>query len=86
VRRRGSFRPLHHDSEGYEADGKLNEVGLRNRDLYLHKWQSGQPREADGLSTLSFEILSREILAEAVNGQGVCEKLMVRLSLPGSPG
>jgi hypothetical protein len=86
ARRRGSFRPLHHDSEGYEADGNLNQDGLRNRDLYLQKWQSGQPREADGLSTLSFEILSREILAEAAAGQGVCEKITVRLSLPGPPG
>lgn len=78
VRRRGSFRPLHHDSEGYEADGNLNEDGKRNRALYMEKWRPDAAREKDGLSTLSFQIRSREILAD-----GMCEKIIVQLAPPG---
>ena len=79
LRRRGSFRPLHHDSEGYEADGNLNQAGARNRALYREKWQSGGRQEKDGLSTLSCQILSREILPE---GEGVWEKITVQLAPP----
>ncbi len=82
VRRRGSFRPLRHDNEGYEADGTLNQTGARNRALYLETWQTGAPHPADGLSTLNCEVLSREILTEPVDGQGGCEKFTVRLSPP----
>jgi len=86
ARRRGSFRPLRHDNEGYEADGFLNETAARNRALYLKKWQRGLPHQADGFSTLSYEVLSRQILVEPVDGQGGCEKFTVRLSPPDGPG
>ena len=82
VRRRGSFRPLHHDSQGYEADGNLNQAGARNRALYMEKWQTGRAREKDGLSTFSCQVLSREVLAEAAGGQGACEKITVQLFPP----
>jgi N-terminal region of glycosyl transferase group 7/N-terminal domain of galactosyltransferase len=85
VRRRGSFRPLIHDSEGYEADGNLNEAGARNRALYLDKWRVSAPRQADGLSTLTYEILSRQTLVEPVNEQGGCEKFTLLLSPPDGP-
>jgi hypothetical protein len=85
VRRRGSFRPLRHDNEGYEVDGNLNQTGARNRDLYLEKWRAGAPHPADGLSTLTCEVLSRQTLAEPVDGRGACEKITVRLFLPEAP-
>ena len=86
VRQRGSFRPLRHDNEGYEVDGNLNETAARNRALYQKKWREGAPRQADGLSTLSCEILSRQILVEPAGGQGGCEKFTVKLSPPDRPG
>lgn len=82
VRRRGSFRPQYHDSEGYEADGSLNPDGARNRALYREKWQGGGDREKDGLSTLSCKILSREILEQGTDGSGSCEKITVELAPP----
>jgi hypothetical protein len=85
LRRRGSFRPLRHDNEGYEADGFLNETAARNRALYLKKWQRGLPRQADGLSTLSYEVLSREVLSQPIDGQGGCEKFTVKLSRDPEP-
>jgi len=85
VRHRGSFRPLHHDNEGYKADGNLNETAARNRALYLNKWRPGTPHQADGLSTLSYEILARQTLAEPVDGHGGCEKFTIKLPSPGRP-
>ncbi len=85
VRQGGSFRPLRHDNEGYEADGNLNETAAGNRAIYLKKWRAGPPAEADGLSTLSYEVLSREILSEPVDGRGACEKFTLKLSRPDSP-
>lgn len=79
IRRPGVFCPLAHESEGYRADGSMNETAGFNRALYGRKWQGGRPQAADGLSTLSYELLARETLAE---GDGRCEKILVRLSRP----
>lgn len=81
TRRRGSFRPLHHDSDGYEADGNLNPDGARNRALYMEKWRPGGTPEKDGLSALSYEIVSREVL----DGQANWEKITVRPAVIGLP-
>jgi len=74
IRRPGSFIPLPHDSHGYEADGSLNRDAAINRLRYRTAWRDGQPVEADGLSTLKYEVLSREALNE---GDG--EHITVRL-------
>jgi len=81
-RRPGSFRLIYHDSEGYEADGSLNETAARNRLLHVKKWRPGTAQGADGLSTLSYELLSRETLFEPIDGKGGCEKITVKLSPP----
>lgn len=79
IRRPGVFCPLTHDSHGYEVDGDMNETAALNRALYLRKWRNGEPEKADGLSTLSYEIISREVLAASINESGMCERIKVRL-------
>ena len=74
IRRPGSFIPLLHDSHGYEADGSLNRDAGMNRLRYRSAWRDGQPVKIDGLSTLQYEVSSREALDE---GDG--EHITVRL-------
>jgi|ERR1700677_1437638 N-terminal domain of galactosyltransferase/N-terminal region of glycosyl transferase group 7 len=78
TRRPGTFCPLPHDSHGYDADGYLNADASFNRALFLRKWKSGRTAKADGISTLAYEILSRETLC-ATNREISCERIKVRL-------
>jgi hypothetical protein len=79
IRRSGVFCPLAHDSLGYEANGGMNADAALNRLLFSRKWRTGRLEDADGLSTLSYEILSRETLNPLTNGSGRCEQIKVRL-------
>ena len=83
IRRPGTFCPLAHDSHRYEADGGLNADAALNRARYLRRWRDGKPAKADGLSTLSYQLLSRErLLAGTIDGNGRCERIKVRLFRP----
>jgi hypothetical protein len=82
IRRPGTFYPLTHVSQGHEADGSMNEDAALNRVFYNRKWHTGRLEKADGLSTLSYEILARETLAAPIRGNGMCEKIKVRLFQP----
>lgn len=77
IRRPGVFCPLAHPAEGHDAEGGMNEDAALNRTLYMRKWRSGRLEQADGLSTLSYELLARDVLV--AGGDGRCERVTVRL-------
>jgi len=85
-RKKGRFRPLDHDHEGFTDAGELVELSHRNRALYDGRWELKQlPTEIDseGLNTTTFEILDREpIRTEITGGRNHLERVLVRFPGP----
>jgi hypothetical protein len=82
ARRKCFFRPLFHESDGYEANGDMKSAGLANRALQKGKWAPNRRAGRDGLSTISYEILSREAIADPAGREhGPCERIKVRLKI-----
>jgi hypothetical protein len=62
-RRKGTFLPLFHDNEGVQLGGKPTEASVRNKQLFTSKW-GGSNAPVEGLSNISFSILSRRPVLE----------------------
>ena len=60
-RRKGRFKALDHDHQGYTREGTLTLGAKANQQRFDTLWAKGVPPE-DGLSTLKFEILGRRKL------------------------
>jgi hypothetical protein len=58
-RRRGTFLPLDHDSDGFTPDGKPAPISIVNYCIYDEKWAAGGRTADDGLSSLRFDVLDR---------------------------
>jgi hypothetical protein len=63
-RRKGTFLPLVHDSEGFKLDATLSPIAHVNQQLMQERWAAGPPMASDGLTTLTFEVISRASLPE----------------------
>jgi hypothetical protein len=61
-RRKGTFSPLDHDSNGFNPDGSAKPAASANHALFDRRWAAGAEKMEDGLSTISYQILSREPL------------------------
>jgi hypothetical protein len=62
-RRRGTFQALDHRNAGFDPTGRLRSIALANQALYERKRAS--PRdEPDGLSTIDFEVVDRQPIAD----------------------
>jgi hypothetical protein len=61
-RRKGTFMPLVHDSEGFKLDATPSPIALVNRQLMQERWAVGLP--AEGLSTLKFDVIGRASLPD----------------------
>jgi len=62
-RRKGTFSPLFHDNEGYNADCTPTTIASFNERLYKKKWQAANiSMSNDGLSNISFEVLEKKLL------------------------
>ena len=61
-RRKGTFLPLAHDSEGFRLDATPSAIALVNQQMMQERWRAGLP--ADGLSTLKFEVIARASLPD----------------------
>lgn len=92
-RRKGTFQPLFHDSEGHHDDGSLNAVAKANQDIFARRWPRGRSPEmsdetrADGLSSLAYAVLGRRDLSDTVRPErpAVFEKVTVRLDMAPAP-
>ena len=58
-RRKGRFKPLDHDNDGFTPDATPSPISLVNRRLFQELWSTGKIPAGDGLSTLSFDVLDR---------------------------
>jgi hypothetical protein len=65
-RRKGTFLPLVHDSEGLQLDATPSLIALANQQLMQERWSAGPPVAADGLTTLTFEVIGRTSLPDAM--------------------
>jgi len=81
-RRKGTFQPLDHDSEGFESDARPTPAALANQQRYAMRWPPGPAiAQPDGLKTLAFEVLNRRRLPEEelVERPALWEMVTVRL-------
>ena len=83
ARRKGTFRPLDHDHNGYNLDSTLKPAAIANRRHYEDCWASGLTSQAEGLPTLAFEILDRRPVPEEqeVERPAIWEIVKVRLKM-----
>jgi hypothetical protein len=63
-RRKGTFLPLVHDSEGFNLDASPAPIALVNQRLLQDRWGAIAPAAEDGLSTLSFDVLERRTVPD----------------------
>jgi hypothetical protein len=81
-RRKGTFHPLNHASEGFRADGQPSEAHLSNQRLYQSRWPRALARDTidraasrmdqDGLSALRFTVSHRRTLPSPItNDRGI---------------
>jgi hypothetical protein len=91
-RREGTFRPLDHDNEGYNANGTASAASLANDKIFRTRWPLDQKYVAqpatlaDGLSSLAFDILGRQSIADPkAERPAVCELVKVRIKAPSPP-
>jgi hypothetical protein len=86
LRKKGRFRPLDHDHEGFTETGELVTLSQRNKDLYDGRWVLKRlPDETgvEGLNTTAFEILERgPIRPELTQGRNHLERALVRFAGP----
>ncbi len=83
-RRKGSFDPLDHNHDAFLPDGSRSPLATENERLFERRWKNGAASNTDGLSTLDFEVLSRETIPEGPKPERTAswEKVTVRLKLP----
>jgi glycosyl transferase family 7 (putative galactosyltransferase) len=83
-RRKGTFLPLVHDSEGFKLDATPSPIALVNQQLVQERWAAGLPAAADGLSGLEFEVISRANLPDPLPERTATWEL-VKVRLLGRP-
>jgi hypothetical protein len=81
-RRKGTFLPLVHDSEGLKLDATPSPIALINRQQLHERWAAGLP--AEGLSTLKFEVVGRASLPDPAPERSASWEL-VKVKLHGQP-
>lgn len=85
-RRRGTFRPLVHDHQGYKLDGTPSPIAHVNEALYETRKAQGAEGFRDGLSTLAFDTMARRDLPMNPAERSVpCELVTVRLAAEPHP-
>jgi len=84
-RKKGTFQPLDHDNQGFQADMTPSPIGLVNRALLQGRIGPDGLRCEDGLPDLSFDILDRSPLAYA-HRERPADWEMVSVHLTMSPG
>ena len=83
-RRRGTFLPLVHDSEGLKLDASPSPIALVNQQQMQERWAAGPPAAPDGLTTLGFEVITRASLPDATPERSAPWEL-VKVRLAGRP-
>jgi len=63
-RRKGTFLPLVHESEGFRLDTTPSPIALANQQLLRERWAAAPAAAAEGLGTLAFEVIARASLAD----------------------
>ena len=63
-RRKGTFLPLAHDSEGVKLDLTPTPIAEVNHRLVQDRWAKGAPAIKDGVSTLAFDVIERKTLPD----------------------
>ncbi|WP_448207826.1 galactosyltransferase-related protein [Azospirillum sp. sgz302134] len=58
-RRKGRFKPLDHDNDGFNPDATPSPISLVNQQVFQRMWSQGRIPTGDGLSSLSFDVLDR---------------------------
>jgi hypothetical protein len=76
-RRKGTFLPLVHDSEGLKLDATPSPIALVNEQQMQERWAAGPPMASDGLTNLKFEVIARASLPER---SALWELIKVRLA------
>jgi hypothetical protein len=82
--RKGTFLPLVHDSEGLKLDATPSAIALVNQQLMQERWAAGPPMASDGLATLTFEVIARANLPDAMPERSAPWEL-VKVRLHGRP-
>ena len=59
-RRKGTFRPLDHDNNGFKLDGTPAPISTANQRIFDQRWAAGADPVTDGLSTLDYQIMRRQ--------------------------
>lgn len=78
-RRRGRFRPLDHDNEGFTPDAAPSAISQVNQRVFQALWSTGGLPVGDGLSTLTCDILDRRLCDGVVSGaEGRWEIVKIR--------
>jgi hypothetical protein len=83
-RRKGTFLPLVHDSEGLKLDATPSPIALVNQQLMQERWAAGLPAAQDGLTTLTFEVIARASLPDTMPERSAPWEL-VKVRLAGRP-
>ncbi len=87
-RRKGTFRPLDHDSDGYKVNGAPSGESLANKVIYDARWANDAAAQAamdaDGLAQTRYEIIKRVPLPPppTLERDIPIEMLTVRVPLP----
>ena len=81
-RRKGTFLPLAHDSEGLKLDATPSAIALVNQQQLQERWAASLPTE--GLSTLKFEVIGRSSLPDSMPERSAPWEL-VKVRLHGRP-
>jgi hypothetical protein len=83
-RRKGTFLPLVHDSEGLNLDATPSPIALVNAQQMQERWAAGPQMASDGLTTLKFEVIGRSSLPDAMPERSAPWEL-VKMRLAGRP-
>ncbi len=83
-RRKGTFLPLVHDSEGLKLDATPSPIAQVNQQLMQERWAAGPPAAPDGLTTLTFEVIGRASLPDAMPERSAPWEL-IKVRLAGRP-
>jgi hypothetical protein len=91
--RKGTFATLDHDSDGFAVDGTPTPAHVQNHQRMLRKWTNAglstdgrlSALKDDGLSTLKYEVISREAipdpLPERSDAQWEIVKVQLKMSM-----
>ncbi len=81
-RRKGTFQPLDHDNEAFEADGSPSKAAKVNLQQLKDRWENHIVDPNDGLNNLDFKIFNRHRIPEGaeVEREALWEKVTVRLT------